>query len=533
MLFAFITIQTALRVFWQSLPIDVFKIGTYMKNTSHRLVHSHIIFSLLLAVLVTACSLPKFSLPNLKQQEATAIPTVVSPAQATAANPQQPEPTVASQPLTEIRNTGAIALSNFASADQQTSGLIVFTSASGDPFSPAPSTAGPLERSDASLWGISLDGSQAGQIAPASAALWPAPAAEQKGRIVDSAHLLQNPVLDAVTLPVECDPAVGGACSGYQFSPHGRSLLYFSGPDACGQALTLYDLDRQTVLQTWPRAQWAQFLDNGSIVLLQGECEKPYLYLYLPNRDTQSGLSAPGTAYWNQTQQVVLFQTQAEPAMQTGLWGINLQTSKVFLWLDQERVLQDTPIWLPDGRHVVFQHRAYQYDPVSGDAILQYPRQIVLMDAWTRSQTLLAYDARHNYALCATPGKPCNAVSGDWLKVRRTPLQKARFSAQDYDTLPAARCALFGLDCMVSEEEVLAINWKTGETLPWDEADLPEPQPLSPCPQPDLEAQPVYKDPAGAFALYTGAGGRTLWFVPQQGEPVLWVADGEGFVYLP
>ena len=113
----------------------------------------------------------------------------------------------------------------------------------------------------------------------------------------------------------------------------------------------------------------------------------------------------------------------------------------------------------------------------------------------------------------------------------RIPFKAARVSLDESD-LPEVRCALYGLNCQEPAEE-MALNWKTGEMLPWDEAGLVEVEPPPSFPLPDLSAQPIYLDPGGVYAFYTDSGGRTLWYVPAEGDPILWVTEGKNFVYLP
>jgi len=194
--------------------------------------------------------------------------------------------------------------------------------------------------------------------------------------------------------------------------------------------------------------------------------------------------------------------------------------------------MQDTPVWLSDGRHFVYQHRDIAYDKTSGNAVLKSPRQIILMDAWTRAQQLLAYDYNYDFHLCETEGEPCTAPSGDWLKVRRTPFQSGGLKLGDPTYATISRCALYGLDCTAPAEE-FGVNWHTGEILPWAEVQVDSIESASPFAPPDLECLPVYLDPDGNYGLYTSTDGRTLWYVPAEGDPTLWVTDGEDFVYIP
>lgn len=96
------------------------------------------------------------------------------------------------------------------------------------------------------------------------------------------------------------------------------------------------------------------------------------------------------------------------------------------------------------------------------------------------------------------------------------------------------------MDC-AGPVERLALNWRTGELLPWEQAPIPGPAPTPsppeptprPSPGPDLAGEPLYTDPAGRYRLYTGPDRRGLWCVPAEGEPVLWVEQGNHFFYIP
>jgi hypothetical protein len=122
--------------------------------------------------------------------------------------------------------------------------------------------------------------------------------------------------------------------------------------------------------------------------------------------------------------------------------------------------------------------------------------------------------------------------------------------------------------------ELFALNWRTGTLVPWDQMvqkglvpgmePTEEPGPdrtdipvynfpygsLYPGPDentfwldgpgsgyiltgPDLEAAPIYSHPDGLYAYFVGIDGKTLWMVPAEGEPILWVLQGENYFYLP
>lgn len=55
---------------------------------------------------------------------------------------------------------------------------------------------------------------------------------------------------------------------------------------------------------------------------------------------------------------------------------------------------------------------------------------------------------------------------------------------------------------------------------------------LTSTPGPDILSRPVYADPAGNYDLYVGLNRTSLWMQPKTGPAVLWVREGEGFIYL-
>lgn len=75
--------------------------------------------------------------------------------------------------------------------------------------------------------------------------------------------------------------------------------------------------------------------------------------------------------------------------------------------------------------------------------------------------------------------------------MRRLPYQPLELRWADDER---AWCFLHGEDCPEAAE-FFALDWSTG--------------------------------------MYVGEGGSSLWLVPKQGEPVLWVKEGWNFVYVP
>jgi hypothetical protein len=382
------------------------------------------------------------------------------------------------------------------------------------------------------LWAISPDGMRGGRISPedqGSVVFFSSSKPDAKSRIVDYGIQLAGERVDLISAPDDC---ADQNCGGFQFSKDGRFLAYFIGPaDSCGRDLKLMEIRTRKIFHTWTGAHAAYFLNDGSLVVLIGGCERQVAYLYIPNTDHQEGIGEGSLPSWNPSRQAILWQTEAQPHKQPALWGLNLDTSRVFLWTTTDLAIEDSPAWTPDGRHFLFQHRTFSYDEKTGDVLLNGSRQIVLMDAWTRNQKLLTIGGEYNYHLCQSAGEPCDQWAGDWIQVRRTAFQVTRMRIEDRAS-EASRCALYGLDCAESGE-LYGLNWKTGELLPWADTGAADPVSLLDATPPDLKTNPVYEDPSGAFAFYTSTDGHHLWYIPQEGDPILWVKDGQGFVYIP
>jgi len=483
------------------------------------------------AAVLAGCAMPKINLQGLMAPqgapviEGTATPeTASSPTAEELAEPTRDdsiEPGEASEDsFTEI-----------SGASLEWSGLVLFTSKSADPLAQTDAGSLAADSPERYLWAVAVDGTRAGRITPegSAGALVEAAYPENQALVLADGFDFDTQALSGLPLPEACQ---GGGCSDFQFGLQGRTFAYLSGEDTCGRTLTLVERANNQVLNTWQGVAWYYFYGVGSMILAQGGCDQRYVYHYIPNTGQQASISPEGEMSWDPAHRAALVQLTGDSPAENGLWGFNLETSAPILWSDQGKIMQDTPIWLDDGHHFVYQHRGIRYDPVSGNVYLDGPRQIVLMDAYTRSQQLIGFEQGYDYHLCQTQGEPCEQVYGDWLKIYRTPFTAGGIKLGDAAYATINRCALFGYDCLKPSEEY-ALNWKTGELLPWSEAGVSLPSEPVDLTQPDLSTEPVYTDAGGDFALYTSFDRRGLWYVPVAGDPVQWVTDGENFVYIP
>ena len=498
-------------------------------NPNKHLFRAALCFAFI-SLLLSACALPKIQLPFISASVAQGEEVVA----AEAASLDAPSSTEETRPTATAPLEPTTLVGNELTAQDGLSGLILFTSLANDPFATSDAGKVNLQTPVRHLWGITPDGKRAGRMSPEgySSALVPAGKPEGKTLLIANGVEGVSEAVISVAPPEACQDGGSAACGGFNFGLQGRTFAYFSGEESCGRTLTLVERATGAALNTWNNVAWYRFNQDGGLLLSLDDCSRRYIYQYIPNTAVQSGMASDGVISWDPSRKAALVQVHGEAPVLSALWGFNLDTSSAILWHEQGKTMQDSPVWLDDGRHFVYQHRAIRYDKESQNAYLDGPRQIILMDAWTRAQHLLAFRGDFDFHLCPNEGEPCAQPYGDWLKVTRTPFQPGGLKLGDPSQAVITRCALFGMDCVKPAEE-FALNWKTGEMLPWADANLPAPQPAPAFPPPDQSTESIYSDPGGAFALYTSADGHALWYVPSAGDPVLWVTDGENFVYVP
>lgn len=490
----------------------------------------------LLLLLLSSCELPKLG----KQPAPTPVETAVAGEEgATAAASETPatSPVAPGSPTLEAAGVTELSAADFAPDGDGMHGLIIFTSSASQPFADILLAEPNLPYAEKQLWAVSPDGKRAGRISPDGfgSDLLNKEQAIGLPKLVEYGFAANNDTLDAVPAPEVCNGAET-PCGSFQLSPDGRFLAFMTDAFAdCGRTLQVLDLRDGTTKRTFPGAQWAYFTEDGTLMLAFGTCQDAQAAVYIPFTGKYAGAAKSGEFFWNPTRTSVLIQSHQKIAAQGALWGFNLKTNKVFMWMDDPTVLEDLPTWTPEGNAYLFDHRKVNYDKTSGMMVLEGPRQILWMNADNRSQRRLAFDPKYDYHLCSTDGKPCDEWYGDWVKVLRTPFKPISFKV-NRDTGKAeeraeVRCALTGGSCAEPAEE-FALNWKTGELVRWDEAGLSEATPAL-VNGPNRNVEPIYTDPNVAFTFYPGLDGHSLWYVPTDGEPELWVKDGAGFVYLP
>jgi hypothetical protein len=240
--------------------------------------------------------------------------------------------------------------------------------------------------------------------------------------------------------------------------------------------------------------------------------------------------------------------------------------------------IDDHPVWTPDTRYLLYQHRTYSlaadgFSPTGFDQA----RQIIQVDAQTGEQTSLLSDPAYDFHLGSCPS--CAEWYGDWIPIRRVAFMPEPIEGGEaMATSQAFTCRMYAQDC-AAPVELFALNWKTGELVPWTDMFnsglVPDPNltatPIGPnsaeeplfeqpdqytlytgprehtfwikwryAPEgaamllagPDLDSKPIYQHPSGDYAYYLGIDDKSLWMVPREGLPLPWVFNGQNYFYL-
>ena len=315
----------------------------------------------------------------------------------------------------------------------------------------------------------------------------------------------QTPVYDipSVRLPDECygslpagTPTMGDfeQCSDFAYSADGKYLGFFFGPEICGRGILILDTQTaNTVYRTGAGGGFSfEFLTNGRVLIAAGHCEGGAMSLLDPRtgelrRLGDLGIGAANNV-WNATRTALAVSTTPYRGAEGAIWGYNVEEDFLFLPQPEKWQLDDHLVWTPDGTHLLYQHRVVSYAVGTNIYTFPSPRQIVRVDAATGEHRVLAGDPRYDFHFCAGPYSWCDHWHGDWIQVRRFPFEPRQILySDDFYYLPEATCLLYGIDC-AEPPELSALNWRTGELVPWDEAALPTPIPVT---------KPTESPPAG------------------------------------
>ena len=407
----------------------------------------------------------------------------------------------------------------------------------------------------AQLWAVSPDGRRAGRLTndAGGAGVYVSPGEFPTVIILSTNQLLlDDKRVRQIPLPPECDSPAGTPagepwlpCRDYKFSPDGRWAAFSWGPDVCGRRLALKNLlTGQAQIDPGGLKRgihWFRFLPNGQMLVATGHCEGGAVSLL--DLDAQAlrqlgveGGGGEGGLIWNAGGTAFAVSTSDYPGWTWAVWGYNVATGRLFL--HEEWQVNDQPLWMPDGVRLLYQHRAQKNIESGRPGIVVSTTfgasEIRVVDAMSGQERVLVSDPRYDYHLGAA-FRDCR-WEGDWVQVRRVPFHPQEYPSPD---LPPRvwDCLLLGDKCSDPVDR-LALNWRTGELLPWDKVPLPTPTPratptVTPGPGPHLSPAPLYRDPLGRYNLYTEQDGRSLWCVTTAtGAAVRWVADGQHFMYI-
>ncbi|MGC9394874.1 MAG: hypothetical protein ACP5J4_08460 [Anaerolineae bacterium] len=428
--------------------------------------------------------------------------------------------------------------------------LILFTSTTHAPFAPEEIRQ---RTTPTHLWAIAADGRRGERLAATDDMLFIRP--DNGARIaVDllatQPYSLETDFVHQHTLLPECED---GSCAGYQFSPNGTWAVYFWGEEACGRGVAALDLRTdETRILTATGGYNFTFISEETLLLATlvtgtTHCESGNIAMIDLPTGEQTILGATGSIRWNPQQTAFAVSTLTYTEWRSAVWGYDAAQGRHFLPLATEPDTDESateamhPLWTPAGDHLLYQQRAISYTLPAKVEFTLGPQQIVVVDAATGEQQVLLSDPAYDYHLC-TAYEVC-PWEGDFIEIRRISYRQSTFSLKANTVSAAINCALYGFRC-ADPVERFALNWRTGELVPWDArpaaeavpTSTPTHTPAATAPQPaapDLTGPAFYTATDGTYTLHLGGDDRSLWCVPAGGEPVLWVNTGANFTYVP
>lgn len=412
--------------------------------------------------------------------------------------------------------------------------LIIFISDSPSPFL-LPNIGQSADQVGVHLWAFSPDGSRAGRLTPSGLgfASYQSPDPGARPIFVQYGIYFNHPLIQPVTPPEECNLV---PCTNFRFSPDGRFLTM--NLDISGWNVLVMDTLSGAYVYLPPDGaeKVYQFLPDGRMLVFALYGESGEVFLYNPASQTSLRLGATGQTVWNPQQ--TAFAVAVTPYEGVGgfVWGFNLETEGIFMGEPASiSGIDRRLVWAPGGQYVLYQHRSLTFD--GKNYAFNGSQKIVIVDAFSGKRDLLLGDETHDFSFTPTGVTDESLWRGDWVQVQRIPFEPQSIPwSRDFFHDPRVICLIYGLNC--SGIELFALNWRSGEIVPWDEAPLPTVTPTaSVMPSsfygPNLSNPPVYQHPQGYYAFYVGTDGVSLWMVPQQGNPELWVINGKDFLYLP
>lgn len=437
-------------------------------------------------------------------------------------------------------------------------GLIIFSSQAAQPFALAgtprmarPTTGGNIAPR---LYGLAPDASRLGALSlsvPSFRAYWPVKTGE-KPIFVQAGAYFNHPDIHSLTLPDECygklataepNPEPKLPCDGFQFSPDGALVGFFFGPQICARGLILLNSETGEKLFRSSVASVSafEFLSNKKVLITQSHCEIAKMSLFQPETRQLEPLGELGATSWSpgQTALAVTVIPHGGLQLESRLWVYHVESDRMVLLLQPagSTLLYKDPHWSADGSYLAFHSRSFERR--GEKLIFDQPAEVLRLDVKTRKLTVLASQPGYDYFFYMKSDEP---ETGDWKILQRRPFQRIEMLEKDFMFGKSFNCIYNGNNCITGPSlppapELFAVNIQTGELLPIKQTPIPSatlsstPM-LQTTPGPDLTQPPIYRDAEGKYALYLGLDQHSLWYVPEHGEPQVWVQDGQHFMYL-
>ena len=320
-------------------------------------------------------------------------------------------------------------------------------------------------------------------------------------------------------------------CSDYKFSADGKYLGFFFGPQVCLRGIIILDVQTGEKLYRSDAGMghWFAFFPNNKVLVATGSCEGGYVHLFDPITRDLTDLGGEGEPNWSPNQKIVMMKTGGYQGSMNHIWSYNADKD---LYFEAEYGISENETWASDGNHYLYQNwETLSYDKTLYKYMIGASR-IILVDAVSGTSQVMLSDPQYDYQFCDYWHVGCvYGWRGDWIQVIRSPTFEKEYN--EFDSFVACidkdKC---------KDASFFSFNWITGELIPWDEFLsstynlTPTPIPTQ-VPGPNLSSKPLYIQPDNSYSLYIGNDNQSLWYVPSQGDPIMWVASGYDFTYFP
>lgn len=287
---------------------------------------------------------------------------------------------------------------------------------------------------------------------------------------------------------------------------------------------------------------WYLFTPDNRVLMAFGHNERGSISLFDPKNLKQTELgseSAQETVDWNSRRQAFVVLSHDYQGLNAWIWGYNLITNQMFL---SDYGVIEAYTWTPDGDNVLYS-KSEILNVSQPDLTTSYGVVRLILAPIKGESSLLLGHYNYDFHLCYESEFPDRCEwKGDWFPIRRIRASSRNVGASDRND-----CLSYGIGCPNPAVHYL-INWHTGSLalpdykikLPSTATPTPSPTPTAthtptptPIPGPDLSRKPLYVHPSGTYAFYVGLDGTSLWLVPGNWDVVLWVANGENFIFVP